>query len=298
MKWFLRLENKIGKYAIPNLMFGIIGLYIIGTIIFQIDYRFYIEYLSLDPGAILKGQVWRLVTFLMMPPGGSNIFMTLISLYCYYMIGTVLERWWGAFRFNVYFLGGVLCTILAAFVLYGYYCAQYGPDAGRYVAFMNLAMVGTTYINFSLFIAYAFSFPNAQMLLFFVLPIPAKVLGIIELIVYAVMFIQGGTAERLMIVVSLLNVLIFFALTQRPGRYKPSEIRRRHSFQQKVKAGERANINRHRCSVCGVTSEEKPEETFRYCSKCEGNYEYCSEHLYTHAHLTKEMIERMKQPNK
>lgn len=26
---------------------------------------------------------------------------------------------------------------------------------------------------------------------------------------------------------------------------------------------------------------------FRFCSKCDGNYEYCSDHLFTHQHVRK-----------
>ncbi len=45
------------------------------------------------------------------------------------------------------------------------------------------------------------------------------------------------------------------------------------------------SISIHKCAVCGCTEKTNPEREFRFCSKCNGNYEYCSEHLYTHKHV-------------
>jgi len=123
MKWFAKLEHRLGKYAIKNLMMYLMVLYVIGTLIFLGGYSdVYYTYLSLNPEAILKrGQVWRLVTFLMMPAGGSNIFFMLLSLYVYWNLGTVVERYWGAFKFNVYMFSGIIGTILATFIVYFIY---------------------------------------------------------------------------------------------------------------------------------------------------------------------------------
>lgn len=284
MKWFAKLERKFGRYAIRNLMMYIIALYALGIIVFLYDPMVYYTFLALDPQQILKGQVWRLVTFLIMPPGGSNIFFTLISMYIYWSLGTTIERVWGAFRFNIYFFTGVIGTIAAAFIVY----AIYGAGASLY-----LWMVGTEYINFSLFIAYAFTFPDAQFLLFFLIPIRAKILGYIEMIVYVVLFITGTLADRIMIAVSLINVIWFFLMTRNLNRFKPSEVKRRREFRKKVGAVP-ISVNRHRCAVCGKTSQDGDDLVFRFCSKCEGNFEYCQDHLYTHIHVTKEDLERMK----
>ena len=45
---------------------------------------------------------------------------------------------------------------------------------------------------------------------------------------------------------------------------------------------------RHKCAVCGRTELDAPDLEFRYCSKCAGDHEYCSEHLYTHTHVTED----------
>ena len=298
MNWFAKLERKIGRFAIKNLMIYIIGLYIVGMVIFLWDSSFYYYNLSLNVGMILRGQVWRLITFMIMPPGGSNIFFMLISLYVYWMLGSALERWWGAFRFNVFFFGGVFFTILAAFIVYFVYAwilgYGFGTDETLLYSYGATWLVGTEYINFSLFIGYAFTFPESQFLLFFILPIKAKILGWIEIGVYVILFIVGNFSTRIMIGVSLLNVLIFMLVTKKIPRFSPSDFKRKADFKHKV--NESRKVNRHKCAICGKTSEDAPDETFRYCSKCEGNYEYCSEHLYTHTHVTKDQAEILNMP--
>ncbi|MCR5743262.1 MAG: rhomboid family intramembrane serine protease [Lachnospiraceae bacterium] len=286
MKWFAKLERRLGKFAIRNLMMYLMVLYVIGTLIFVAGYEnVYYTYLALNPEAILKrGQVWRIVTFLMMPPGGSNVFFMLISLYVYWNLGSIIERYWGAFKFNVYMFTGIFGTILATFIVYFIYGSAIVP---------SLLFVGNSYINFSLFLAYAFTFPDAQFLLFFIIPIKAKILGWIEILVYVVIFITGTLADRIMIVVSLINVIIFFLATRNFNRFKPSEIKRRRDFKKKI-AHASGGGARHKCAICGRTDEDDPNLTFRFCSKCEGNFEYCQDHLYTHTHVTKEDVERLK----
>ncbi|EGC75955.1 hypothetical protein HMPREF0490_00597 [Lachnospiraceae bacterium 6_1_37FAA] len=109
MNWINKLERKFGRYAIHNLMHYIIILYAVGFVLNLIAPGFYMEYLSLNANAILHGQIWRIVTFLLQPPDGSPIFIV-FALYLYYMIGQNLEAAWGAFRFNLYFLPGYCFT--------------------------------------------------------------------------------------------------------------------------------------------------------------------------------------------
>ena len=117
MDWLSKLERRFGKYAIPNLMYYIIIMYAGGFILQLINPSFYYQYLSLDASAILHGQIWRIITFMIQPPSTSVIFI-IFALYLYYMIGTQLERAWGAFRFNVYFFAGILFHVLAAILVY------------------------------------------------------------------------------------------------------------------------------------------------------------------------------------
>lgn len=285
MKWFYKLERKLGRFAIKNLMLYLIILYTVGTLLFLSGNQLvYYEYLCMDPGAIMHGEVWRLVTFLMMPPGGSNPFFMILSLYIYWNLGSIIERVWGAFRFNVYIFSGIIGTIIASFLVYFVLGGMYS---------LTVMFVGTTYLNFSLFLAYAFTFPDAQFLLFFIVPIKAKYLGAIEALVYVVLFITGSVADKIMIGVSLLNAIVFFLVTKDLSRLSPSNVIRRAEFKKKASQASLRGY-RHKCAVCGRTDEDDETLQFRFCSRCEGNYEYCEEHLYTHTHVTKEDAERLK----
>ena len=116
MNWLTKLERKFGRFAIPNLMYYIIICYGAGFILTFINPTFYYQYLSLDAGAILHGQIWRIITFIIQPPSTNFIFIILV-LYCYYMIGKQLEMAWGAFRFNLYFFAGMFFHVIAAIAI-------------------------------------------------------------------------------------------------------------------------------------------------------------------------------------
>lgn len=108
MEFFRKLERKYQRYAIPNLMYYITILYAVGLVIWLVNPILYFEYLSLDVGEILQGQVWRIVTFLLFPPAFGNwqfstVFLGVLALFVYNNLGQTLENVWGSFRFNVFF---------------------------------------------------------------------------------------------------------------------------------------------------------------------------------------------------
>ena len=150
MNFINKLERKFGKYAIHNLMYYIIAIYVLGWIIQLVAPEIYTSYLSLNAEAILHGQVWRIVTFLLNPPSSSPLFM-IFALYLYFIIGMNIERAWGAFRFNLYFFVGVLLHVIAAIIIY-------------LIFGINLDL-GTYYLNLSLFFTFAALYPNMQLLL-------------------------------------------------------------------------------------------------------------------------------------
>ena len=164
-----KLERKIGRYAIPNLTMFIIGTYIIGYLMYFFA-RSVLPYLYLDPYLILHGQVWRLVSWLLVPPGGFDIF-TIIMLLFYYSIGNTLERTWGTFRYNVYIFGGIIATIVGAFVLYGISILAYGPEVAELSSAIYSAAFSTSYISMSIFLGFALAYPNMQVLLMFIIPV-------------------------------------------------------------------------------------------------------------------------------
>ncbi len=279
MDFFQKLERKFGKYAIRNLMYYIVILYGIGLVLCVFNSSGYIslyyQYLALRGDALLRGQIWRIVTFLVYPPAFGNfefatVFFGVIALFMYYSLGRTLEYVWGAFRFNVFFFMGVLGQVIASLV--------------GYLVFHQIWIMATGYINLSIFLAFCMCFPDTQFMMFLVIPVKAKWLAIADVCLYAYSFIMGGAAIRCQIVISLANVILFFALTRRFSRFSPREVKRRQEFRREVKIVPQQKT-RHKCAVCGRTEEDGAELEFRYCSKCEGNYEYCQDHLYTHQHV-------------
>ena len=148
-----KLERKFGKYAIPHLIVYLIGGYALGYLL-QIGGMItnvnFIRFMTLEPYYIIHGfQFWRLITWVMIPPSNGILFVLIMMLF-YYQLGTVLEHTWGTFRFNVYMFGGIIATIIGAFVLYFIYGLIGIPHAvgiGNYFT--------TYYINMSIFLAFA-----------------------------------------------------------------------------------------------------------------------------------------------
>lgn len=295
MKPMSNFEKKFGKYAIRNISLVLVMFYACGYLITWINSGF-LRYLTLNPYAILfKGQIWRLVTWLIVPPESFDFF-TLIMLYFYYSIGTTLENTWGTYRYNLYLFQGMIFTAVGSFALMGFvYLFQqeellvYGTE---YYFAMISSMFSTYYVNMSIFLAFAATFPNMQILLFFFIPIKVKIMGIIygALLVYE--FIRGygipylTEANRFVIGASLLNFLVFFLTSRNTVHMSPKQIKRRQEFRREVRKS--TGITRHKCAVCGRTEESNPELEFRFCSKCDGNYEYCEEHLFTHTHIKRQ----------
>ncbi len=300
-------EKKFGKYAIPNLTLILIGCYVAGYLIQAVSPGL-IGYLSLDAAAVLHGQVWRLVTWLVIPPENFSIF-TLIMLYFYYSIGTLMERTLGTYRYNVYLLGGMLMTIVASFLcvaLLYLFPSVMGPEfAQSYQSFLQAygeseaaqylsgyvqiisrtysLMFSTYYINISIFLAFAVCYPDMQVLLMFVIPVKVKWMGILDLILLVYEMIAGNLFSRFAVGAALLNFLVFYLTTKNLGHLRPSQVKRRAQFRQQVRQS--SKITKHKCAICGRTEESDPDMEFRFCSKCNGNYEYCSVHLYTHEHI-------------
>lgn len=287
-----RLRRKLEKYAIPNLTLYLIICYGIGYLMQYLVPAGY-QYLMLDPFLVLKGQVWRLVTWILIPPDSSNIFFVLITLYLYYSLGGLLERIWGTYKYNVYLFSGLLFTILGAFVLCGYsvlmgaqptmYTGLYLLNNGSAVYFGQFS---TYYINMSIFLACAASIPDVQVLLMFIFPIKVKWLGIVYGIILLVNCIQGGIATWIVVIFSLLNFLVFFLRSKGKMHLSVGQIKRQQEFHQKMRsAGQTKGITRHKCAICGRTELDGDDLEFRFCSKCNGNYEYCQYHLFTHEHV-------------
>lgn len=289
MKSMSSFEKKFGRYAIKNISLMLILCYACGYLISWINRDFFF-YLYLNPYEILfHGQIWRLVTWIIVPPGSFD-FWTLIMLYFYYSIGTTLEHTWGTYRYNLYLFLGMAFTAAGSFALMGY-CYLFQGDLiagmGAREFFAYISYVGpsfsTYYVNMSIFLAFAATFPNMQVMLFFLIPVKVKYMGMIygALLLYNV--IAGGIVNRFVILASLLNFIVFFFTSRNHIHMSPRQIKRRQEFKREVKKTNA--VTRHKCAICGRTEDTNPELEFRFCSKCDGNYEYCQDHLFTHVHV-------------
>lgn len=338
MKLLKNMERRFGRYAIRNLSMIVIMTYVIGYIM-EFTVPGVLNYLTLDPYMIFRhGQVWRLITWILIPPESLDIF-TIIMLFFYYSIAKVLERTWGDFLFNVYIFSGLIMTVIGACVMY-FILAAAGTD-GALTNMMGIPLFCSTYyVNMSIFLAFALTYPDMQVLLYFFIPIRMKWMGYLYGAFLIYRFIKMPLwSGRILMIISLLNFLIYFLSTRDMKRLSPQEFRRRANFRKAVNRGRKAgtsdssytsgkssrgktapkgsgfdfgtwnarqkdtgsgqSVKRpsqgftkinpggavHRCAICGRTELTDPELEFRYCSKCEGSYEYCQDHLFTHIHV-------------
>lgn len=278
-----KFEKKFGKYAIPNLTAILIACYIAGYII-QLLLPGLVQYLTLEPYRILHGQVWRIITWLLIPPSSLDIF-TIIMLFFYYSIGTTLEKTWGTYRYNVYIFSGILLTVFASFLCCGYFSFVYGAggDTLAQILLLRSGEFSTYYINLSIFLAFAMTYPDMQVLLMFVIPVKMKWMAILDLVLLVYMLIAGDVVTKFAVAAALINVGVFYLSTRNLFRMSPKQMKRRAEFRTEVKRN--TKITRHKCAICGRTEDDDPNLEFRFCSKCNGNYEYCQNHLFTHEHV-------------
>ena len=280
---FERFCFKNRDKGIPNLMLYIslgAGLVYLFSMATGNDILYY--YLMFDRELILQGQIWRLISYPLTYSGG-NIFFTLVTLLCYYSLGQAMENIWGTFRFNLFYLSGV--------VMMDVYCMIFGGYADVY------------YLNLSLFLSYATMFPNAQFLLFFIIPVKAWIFALLDLVLVLMGLISYPFPHNLFSVISLANYFLFFGkdvLNVIPMSWRANAARlfRKKPKQQKAKvvpfpkAGsyEATTVSvkapyTHRCTVCGRTDVTNPELEFRYCSRCQGYHCYCEDHISNHTHV-------------
>lgn len=273
--WLDKMERRFGRYAIRNLTMYLLAGYAIGYLL-SFTMPQLLTYFTLEPALILKGQVWRLLSWVIIPPNDNIIFVIFMML-LYYSLGNTLESYWGAFRYNVYIFSGILFTVIGAFIVNGL--------IGGITGFGSL--YSTYYINMSIFLACASIMPDYQLLLYGIIPIKMKWLAVLDVVLLAVDAVQGGLIIRIVIIASLLNFIIFFFCNRNLRGHSPKQAARRKKFQKQISRPQNQYVGgaKHRCAVCGRTELDNPTLEFRYCSKCNGNYEYCQGHLFTHEHV-------------
>lgn len=205
MNWLQKLDRKFYRLAVPHLMVilsaAMLGIYLVDLLLPQTNL---ISLLSLDRERIFQGEVWRLVTFIFLPPSSSPLWIV-FALYFNCLIGEGLENQWGKFKFNLFYLCGMMGAILASLI------TGYGTNE---------------YLNLSLFLAFAAFYPDFQVRLFFLLPVKIKYLAFLDILFYLYSLVFGTFASRMALLLSLLNVLLFFGsdlfhhLKQQSGYWK------------------------------------------------------------------------------
>ena len=280
MKFLERFDRGVSRFLYKHPNFGIprLMLYlIIGNALVYVfsmmDRTGMLAYwLCLIPSRLYAGEVWRLVTFVFVPQT-SGIWL-IIELYFYYMIGTTLERAWGAGKFTVYYLCGMVITIV------------YGILASL-ITGRSLSLTGH-FLNLSMFFAYATLWPDNQFLLLFFIPVKVKWIAYFEAAYYLVMMVVGRT---LLPLTGFANCFLFCGSSLLASL---KLLRMRHSgtarrFRRNIKRaenGQNAQTYTRKCAVCGRTDTDHPELEFRYCSQCVGYHCFCSDHIHSHIHFT------------
>ncbi len=256
------IPNLMRYLTIANVVFWLMGL-VNGV---------FLNYMVFDPALILHGQIWRLVSFLFIPP--SMGFLALLVFYCYYWIGSVLEQQWGTGPFTVFFFSGAVLSVLCAFLVYFV--------TGRPV------YLDSAYLYLSMFFAFAILFPDMQMLFMFIIPIKVKYLGLIDAAFFLYQIVTTRFPQNLVPVVAMLNVLIFCGSDLKrllPRKQSRSTINfKRESA--RIRREQQHKLYTHKCAVCGKTDVDYPDLEFRYCSRCQGYHCFCSEHINNHIHFT------------
>ena len=275
-----KLERKLGRFAIPNLTVYLLAGYVIGFAVVLLMPEL-LGWLTLEPALIVRGQVWRVISWVLIPPTTQPISLLFLVL-LYYSLGTALERTWGTFRYNVYIFSGLFFTVLAVFIFYAVYYFGFGME----ISLSSVGLISTNYITMSIFLAFAAIYPEMEVYLYFILPIKMKWMALVYAAMALYYFVSRGAVTRVAIGASLLNFVIFFLSTRNLKRYSPKERARKARFrQQSAPHMQYSNGAKHRCAVCGRTELDDPCLEFRFCSKCNGNYEYCQDHLFTHEHV-------------
>lgn len=272
------LRNKIDRFCYNHPNFGISNLmkYVaIANVAFwlmNVVNPTFLQYIVFDPALIMRGQVWRLVSFVFYPPNTG--LLALLVFYFYYWIGSILEREWGSGPFTIFLFSGVLLTVIYGFVMY--------------FVFGYRVMLDSSYIFLSMFFSFAAMYPDMQVLFMFVIPVRMKFLALIDAVFFLMAVIGNPFPINLLPVVALLNFFIFCAGDLKsllPGKPSKSAINFRKES-ARIRYEQQAKLYTHKCAVCGRTDTDYPELEFRYCSRCEGYHCFCSEHINNHIHFT------------
>ena len=264
------------RFGVPNLMLYIVIVSLAVWVFTLMDSTHtLLSFFVFSPEKILKGEVWRLVTFIFVPQ--STSFWALLFFYFYYWIGNVLEREWGTPRFNIFIISGVLLTIIYGFIVY-------------FITKQDFE-VTTEYLYLSMFFSFATYYPEQRVLFMYIIPIKIKWLAVANALYFVYEIFALRFPLSLLPVVATLNYLLFCGdiLFGSLHFRRPEQVRKTVNFKREAQRIHREQQNapyRYKCAVCGRTDADHPELEFRYCSRCAGYHCFCQDHINNHIHFT------------
>ena len=264
---FLYRHPNFGIPGLPRYMaVGCGAAWVIGLI----NHVLY-SYLEFSAAAVLHGQIWRLVSFMLIPY--DTKFIGFISILFYYWIGSTLEQYWGSGKYTLYVIVNMLLTVLLGFVLH--------------VCGYSIPMTAS-YIYLAMFFAFAVYFPDVQVLFMMIIPIKMKYLAYVDAALFVLAVVRNPFPLNMIPVVAVLGFLLFCGgelISRIPKRASAQTINfRRESA--RIRREQRDALYHHKCSVCGRTDTEYPDLQFRYCSRCAGYHCFCEDHINNHVHFT------------
>ena len=289
-----KLQDRIDRFCILHPRFGIPGLMryiIIGNVLIYLLAKFssmgfgIFNLLSFRLDMVLHGEIWRILTFAFIPLS-TSLLSLILSCFFYYWIGTTLEQEWGTAKFTIYYLSGAVLTML-------------GVTLASLFFHVSYSLMGLSYVNLAMFMAFAVLYPDAQVLLFYIIPIKCKWLAYADMGIFLIDILTSAMAHNwaniLISVIAILNFFVFFA-SDLAGFFHLTQTRNRQAahFQNTAREAKHAEKvqkekdYRFKCTVCGRTDRDHPELQFRYCSRCAGYHCYCSDHIFNHTHITEE----------
>ena len=264
------------RFGEPNLMLYIVIISLAVWLLSIMDpSKTLMSFFVFSPERILKGEVWRLVSFIFVPQSLS--FWELLFFYFYYWIGNVLEKEWGTPRFNIFLISGVLLTAVYGFIIY-------------FITKQSIA-VTTYFIYLSMFFSFATLFPDVQVLFMFIIPIKVKWLAYLDAAFFLLSMLTQSFPFNLLPLVAVLNYLVFFgddlfsSLRSNKARYNKTTVNFNRE-KQKIKYEQKNASYTKKCAVCGRTDTDYPDLEFRYCSRCAGYHCFCQDHINNHIHFT------------
>lgn len=276
------------RFGIPNLMKWIVVGNVIVYLLSMFSNASAISFLAFNWDKVLHGELWRLITFPFISGYSSvgDLLWLALFLYFYYWVGSALEREWGTAKFTLYYFSGLVLTLIMSIVV-------------SIATGVSMNVYGTTYVNLSMFFAFAMLYPDMQVLLFFFIPLKVKWMAWFEAAFFGLEIVRSLVSldilGALLPLVAILNFFVYFwpditghiQQKRNYARYRssPQTIHFKKVVRKHEKKAEECGYH-HKCCICGRTDTDYPDLEFRYCSKCAGYHCFCEDHIFNHVHFT------------